>query len=112
MSFAFFLAGSFTLAAFLVLPPLLLLLHALRRYRRESLRSGPISSYVAAAAASGAVLGFNSLTAFISAPAILDGAGRLSWMHGIGLTLSWCCFWAWIGLNVFRRRSRRPHVEA
>lgn len=110
MTSGVYLTGAFLLAVFLIAPPLLLLLYSLRRYRREHARHGHAMPYAGAAGAAGIVLAFNGLVSLFSGAAALSGSGGFSWAHALGLSASWFCFWAWVGMNVLRaRQSRRVY---
>lgn len=108
MSPGLFFVGSVFLATLLIGSPLLLLLHALRRYRREASRGGQTMPFFVAAIAALPVLAYNTLLSLMTTAATLSGGTTLSWAHVVGLTGAWCCFWVWVGMNVLRtRRSRR-----
>lgn len=110
MTSGVYLTGTFILAVLLIAPPLLLLLYSLRRYRREHARHGTALPFAAAAGGAGVVLAFNGLVSLFSGAAALTGGGGMGWAHALGLSASWFCFWAWVGMNVLRaRQSRRAY---
>lgn len=103
------LPALFIFVALLVLPPVLLVVSALRRLVRARGRGRGTSGLMLALVAGALGLAFNLVVVVASSQAILQADIVWSRIHGAAAAVSWLAFWIWLVISLSRNARRRAY---